>query len=477
MKIDSSAGGELWMFTHDSYLSPFTWRYGSPEMRRLWSEIHRRRLWRRVWIALARAQMAAGRVRPEQLADLEAHAEAIDLARAEQIEAEIGHDLMAELLTFAEQAPLGGPVLHLGATSADIEDNADALRMREALDLIRGRLRQVLETLAKAIERWAETPCMGWTHLQPAEPTTVGYRLALYGQDLLMDWEELARCREMIRGKGFKGAVGTGASYQALLRGTPMTPSEMEARAMAELGLEAFPVAGQIYPRKQDWRVLSALAGLGLSLYKMAFDLRLLQAPPFGEWSEPFGPRQVGSSAMPFKRNPVLAERINALARYLGALPQIAWETAAHSLLERTLDDSAVRRIVLPEAFLTADEILRLALRILRGLNVHEEGLRRNLERYAPFAALEPILMAAARAGADRQALHARLRDHAMAAWAAVQAGLPNPLPDRLRTDPEITRWVPPEDLEELLRVEAHIGDAPARARAMAQRIREAIAG
>lgn len=465
------------MFDHRTYLSPFTWRYGSPEMRRLWSEVHRRRLWRRVWIALARAQMAAGLVRPEQVADLEAHAEAVDLERAEALEAELGHDLMAELLTFAEQAPQDGPILHLGATSADIEDNADALRLREALGLIQARLREVLETLAEAIERWAGTPCMGWTHLQPAEPTTVGYRLALYGQDLLMDWEEIARCRAAVRGKGFKGAVGTGAAYAALLAGTGMSPAQMEAQAMASLGLEAFPVTGQIYPRKQDWRILSALAGLALSLYKMAFDLRLLQSPPVGEWAEPFGARQVGSSAMPFKRNPILAERINALARYLGGLPQAAWETAAHSLLERTLDDSAIRRILLPEAFLAADELLRLALRVLRGLQIHEEALRRNLERYGPFAALEPILMAAVRAGADRQAMHWRLRDHAMAAWAAVQAGEPNPLRARLAADPEVTRWLEPGALERLMDVGSYVGDAPERARAMARRIREAIAG
>ncbi|MER3399905.1 MAG: adenylosuccinate lyase [Thermoflexus sp.] len=465
------------MFDHRTYLSPFTWRYGSLEMRRLWSEAHRRRLWRRVWIALARAQMAAGLVRPEQVADLEAHAEAVDLERAEALEAELGHDLMAELLTFAEQAPQGGPILHLGATSADIEDNADALRLREALGLIQARLGEVLETLAEAIERWAGTPCMGWTHLQPAEPTTVGYRLALYGQDLLMDWEEIARCRAAVRGKGFKGAVGTGAAYAALLAGTGVSPAQMEAQALASLGLEAFPVTGQIYPRKQDWRILSALAGLALSLYKMAFDLRLLQSPPVGEWAEPFGARQVGSSAMPFKRNPILAERINALARYLGGLPQAAWETAAHSLLERTLDDSAIRRILLPEAFLAADELLRLALRVLRGLQIHEEALRRNLERYGPFAALEPILMAAVRAGADRQAMHLRLRDHAMAAWAAVQAGEPNPLRARLAADPEVTRWLEPGALERLMDVGSYVGDAPERARAMARRIREAIAG
>ncbi|RLC91138.1 MAG: adenylosuccinate lyase, partial [Chloroflexi bacterium] len=234
-------------FTHETYLSPLTWRYGSEEMRHLWSEEHKRRLWRRVWVALAAAQHQAGLVTAEQLAELRAHEGDVDLVRAAEIEAEIRHDLMAELRTFAEQCPVGGAVLHLGATSADVQDNADALRIREALDLLLARLGALLSALADLSEARADQVCMGFTHLQPAEPTTVGYRLATYGQDLLEDYVELRRVRARLRGKGIKGAVGTGASYAQLLAGTPVSPAELEARVMAELGLEAFPVATQVY--------------------------------------------------------------------------------------------------------------------------------------------------------------------------------------------------------------------------------------
>ena len=302
-------------YSYDTYLSPYTWRYGSSEMRSLWSELHRRRLWRHVWVALARAEQEAGLVTLEQVADLEAHAEEIDLERALTIEAEIHHDLMAEVRTYAEQCSAGGGIIHLGATSMDIEDNAEALRVRDALDLVLAELRALLEAFAGQIEQWADAPTMAFTHLQPAEPTTVGYRLAQYGQDLLTDYQDLRRVRAGIRGKGMKGAVGTSASYVQLLGGTGMTPEELERRVMSSLGLEAYPVATQIYPRKQDYTVLAALAGLAQSVYKFAFDLRFLQTPPIGEWAEPFGRAQVGSSAMPFKRNPIHAENIDSLAR------------------------------------------------------------------------------------------------------------------------------------------------------------------
>jgi len=459
-------------FEHDTYLSPFTWRYGSEEMRAIWSEAHKRQLWRRVWVALAAAQHQAGLVTAEQLADLRAHQEDVDLARAAEIEAEIHHDLMAELRTFAEQCPIGGPVLHLGATSADVQDNADALRLRESLDLLLERLHVLLSDLADLIEARADQVCMGFTHLQPAEPTTVGYRLATYGQDLLEDCAELRRVRERIRGKGIKGAVGTSAACAQLLAGTGMTPAELEARVMAELGLEAFPVATQVYPRRQDYRVLTALAGLAASLYRFAFDLRLLQSPPIGEWSEPFGARQVGSSAMPFKRNPVNAENMDSLARYVAALVRVAWDNAAHSLLERTLDDSANRRLILPGAFLADDELLRRAHRILRGLRIHDAAVARNLATYGTFAATERLLMELARARADRQAMHEVIRRHAMAAWEAVQQGKPNPLADRLATDPEVLRYLPARRVRELLDVTGYVGDAPERARQMAAAIR-----
>ncbi|MCA9911395.1 MAG: adenylosuccinate lyase, partial [Anaerolineae bacterium] len=292
------------MYDHTTHLSPFTWRYGSEDMRRIWSEVHKRQLWRRIWVALAAAQAEAGLVTSAQVDDLRAHVGTIDIARADAIEAEIKHDLMAEIKTYAEQCPTGGGIIHLGATSTDIEDNADALRLRESLELIVERLQELLLTLADHIETHADHICMGWTHLQPAEPTTVGYRLAVYAQDLLADYEALVAARNGIRGKGFKGAVGTAASYAELLTGTNMTPADLEARVMAALNLKAFPVTTQTYPRRQDWLVVSALAGLALTIHKLAFDLRVLQMPPVGEWAEPFGTAQVGSSAMPFKRNP-----------------------------------------------------------------------------------------------------------------------------------------------------------------------------
>ncbi|MFQ5594507.1 MAG: adenylosuccinate lyase, partial [Anaerolineae bacterium] len=434
-------------FDHTTFLSPFTWRYGSQEMRHIWSEVHRRRLFRRIWVALAEAQQAAGPstasgrclVTTEQVDDLRAHQDDIDISRAMEIEREIGHDLMAEIRAFAEQCPVGGGIIHLGATSTDLKDNADALRIRESLDLVIDRLTMLLETMAGQIDRWADVACMGFTHLQPAEPTTVGYRLAQYGQDLLMDLQELRRVRDGVRGKGIKGATGTSASYTELLVGTGMTPAELEARVMAALDLEAFDVATQVYPRKQDWLALNALAGLAGTLYKFAFDLRLLQSPLAHEWFEPFGAAQVGSSAMPFKRNPVGAENIDSLARLVASLPRVAWDNMAHTLLERTLDDSANRREVLPAAFLATDEILHRTRRVLEGLEIDERAVGQNLERYGTFAATERVLMEAVKAGGDRQALHEVIRRHSLMAWEAVAAGQPNPLPARLAGDEAIT--------------------------------------
>ena len=463
-------------FTHVTYVSPFTWRYGSDDMRRIWSERYKRLLWRRIWVALAEVQCEAGLVTPEQVADLKAHQHEVDLERAHAIEAKIHHDLMAEVHVFAEQCPVGGSIIHLGATSMDVEDNADALRLREALDLILERLRSLLLILADRVEQEADRVCMGFTHLQPAEPTTVGYRLAQYAQDLLADWQHVRRVRAEVRGKGFKGAVGTSASYAELLRDTGMTPREMEARVMERLGLEPFPVATQTYPRRQDWVVVSALAGLAIPLYRLAFDIRLLQSPPLGEWREPFGRHQVGSSAMPFKRNPVNAENVDSLARFLAALPRVMWDNAAHSLLERTLDDSGNRRVVLPEAFLAADELLRRVQKIVAGLQLDQTAIRRNVEVYGTFAATERVLMEAVKAGGNRQALHEVIREHSMKAWQAVQAGQPNPLHETLPADERVTRYVPPERVRELLVADHYVGDAPERAREMAAHVRQALA-
>ena len=463
-------------FDHETYLSPLTWRYGSAGMRRVWSEAEKRRLLRRFWVALAAAQCEAGLVTPEQVAELRQHQDDIDIPRAAAIEAEIRHDLMAEIRTYAEQCPAGGAIIHLGATSMDALDNVDALRLRAALDLVLAQMARLLDALAARIEATAAMPAIAFTHIQPAEPTTVGYRLAQYGQDLLLDLHELRRVRAGVRGKGLKGAVGVSASYADLLAGTGWAPQQLEDAVMTRLGLEAFPVATQTYPRKQDWLVLNALAGVCASLHKFAFDLRLLQSPPFGEWSEPFGARQVGSSAMPFKRNPIIAENIDSLTRLVAALPAVAWENAALSLLERTLDDSANRRLVLPEAFLLTDEALTRAAGLVADLQIWPAAVARNLHDYGLFAATERVLMAAVRAGGDRQALHEVIREHSLAAWAALQAGQPNPLAARLAADPAITAFVPVAELPALLDASAHVGDAAPRALALAAAIRTALA-
>ncbi len=457
------------MTDFETYQSPFSWRYGSSAMRRLWSEHTRRRLWRQMWVALAESEADFGLLTPAQAADLRAHMDEIDLERALAIEEEIKHDLMAEVRVFAGQASIGGGVIHLGATSMDIEDNADALRLRGALDLTLDSLFTLLHTLGRLIDQWADTPLIAFTHIQPAEPSTLGYRLAQYAQDLLEDYTRLREERGKIRGKGFKGAVGTSASYAELI-GVENLPA-FEQKLSARLELPFYPIATQTYPRKQDYNVLSALAGLGQSLYKLAFDLRILQSPPIGELSEPFGSKQVGSSAMPFKRNPIRAEKINSLGRSLAGLPRVAWDNAAHSLLERTLDDSANRRSILPEAFLTADEMLITAQSILSGLRVDEKALARNLAIYGPFAATERVLMAAVKAGADRQEMHERIREHSMTAWEAARAGQANPLAGNLSGDAEILKFLPAGQIRALMDYSGHIGDAPQRAREMAKTI------
>jgi len=450
-------------YGYDTFLSPFTWRYGSQEMRRLWSEEHKRRLWRRVWVALAEAEHEAGLISEVELDDLRAHQDQVDVARSHEIEAEIGHDKMAEIRAYAEQCPIGGGKIHLGATSADVEDNADILRIKESLYLVRKRLVGLLEAFATQIERYQNLPAMGYTHLLPAEPTTLGYRLCQYAQDLLVDFQSLDNLMNNLKAKGLKGAVGTSTSYAQLLKDSGMSPAELEQLVMERLELEAIPVSTQVYPRKQDFLVLTTLASIAQSLHRFAFDLRVLHAAPFGELNEPFGARQVGSSAMPFKRNPVTAEKICSLARYLSTLPKVAWDNAAFSLLERTLDDSANRRVILPEAFLALDEMLIAARRIITGLVVHRENIEHNLSTYGVFAATETLLMELVKAGADRQEMHERIRQHTMAAWEAIQRGEENPLIERLSSDDALVAFLPAERVRELLEAVSFVGDAPAR--------------
>lgn len=457
----------------ENYLSPFSWRYGSNEMRHIWSEVNKRRLWRLVWASLAEVQAEYGLISPEQVDDINQHADQIDIQRALEIEAEIHHDLMAELKTFADQSLVGGGSLHLGATSTDIEDNAEVLRLRESLDLILEDLRPILIALAEKIETWSETPIMGFTHLQPAEPTTLGYRLAVYAHELLLDWEDIIRARRLLRGKGFKGAVGSGASFGQLIGAENL--AEFEARLSAKLDLPFFSITTQVYSRKQDYRIMSALAGLGGSLYKFAFDLRLLASPTIGELGEPFSAMQVGSSAMPFKRNPINAEKIDSLARALAQLPRLAWDNAAHSLLERTLDDSANRRTALPEAFLIADELLISTQRIVDGLRVNEAAMQRNLDQFAPFAGTERVLMALSKSGADRQKMHERLRELSMGAWQSIEIGEENTLIELVCKEPEFLEYLSADGLRQLFDTSRYLGDAPQRARQLSEYIRQSV--
>jgi len=442
-------------------------------MRRIWSEVHKRELWRQIWLALAETQHSFGLVKSEQVEDLRKHQAEINIPRALEIEAEIHHDLMAELKTYADQCPIGGGILHFGATSMDIEDNADALRLSASLDLIQKSLDEVLSAFADRIEETAAFTTIAFTHLQPAEPTTLGYRLSLYAQDLLADRESLILSKENLRGKGFKGAVGTSAAYADLVGSDQLV--EFEARLSHSLGLKFYPVTSQTYPRKQDFTILNVLSGIGASLYRFAFDLRLMQSPPVGEWAEPFSTKQVGSSAMPFKRNPIQAEKIDSLARLLSAMPQTAWQNAAHSLLERTLDDSANRRSLLPEACLICDELLTTSHRLVKGMIFNQTAIKHNLERYAPFAATERVMMALVRQGADRQHIHEHLRGLSLAAWEIVQTGRENPLADAMESDAEISRLLNLNELRSLLQIDNYTGLAYVRSLEMVQKIRDLV--
>ncbi|MFN2135077.1 MAG: adenylosuccinate lyase [Candidatus Promineifilaceae bacterium] len=465
------------MFDHTTYISPFTWRYASEEMRHIWSEVHRRRLMRRIWVSLAAAQHEAGLVSAEQVADLRRFADKIDIERAAEFEQRSHHDVMAEIQTFSEQAIIGGSILHWGATSADIIDNADVLRLREALNVLVQRLGELLEVLAESMEQTADLPVMAYTHIQPAEPTTHGYRLAMYGQDLLLSYGSLHRLGRSLRGKGMKGAVGTQASFSEILAGSGMSAEAMESKVMEALDLPFFFISTQTYPRQQDLVVMQQLAALAAVLHKFALDFRILQSPAFGEWAEPFGSQQVGSSAMPFKRNPINSENMCSLARLVGAMPQVMWENASQAILERSLDDSANRRVVLAEGFLAMDELLLRATKIVRGMQVDKEAIGRNMATYGPFAALERLLMALVAAGADRQEAHEWLRQISLHAWQALQQGNNNPLSDLVLADERVRQFVDAGQVDELMDVSAHTGTAARRARAFAEEIRNSLPG
>lgn len=457
-------------YSHDTYISPLTWRYGSDEMKTIFSEVHKRKLLRRVWIALARAESKAGIVTEEQVRELESHKDDIDINRATEIENEIHHDLMAEIRTYAEQCPKAGGIIHLGATSMDALDNADAVRFKEALQLVAVRIADLIDVLAKRASEMKSVPTMAFTHIQPAEITTIGYRLSQTLQDLSDDADDLIGTIASIKGKGMKGAVGTAASYKVLLDGTGVSARELEKLVMDELGIKPFEAATQVYTRKQDLRIISALSSIAASLHRFSLDMRILQSPPIGEVSEPFGKKQVGSSAMPFKRNPINNEKICSLSRIVESAYQSAWNNASLMILERTLDDSANRRIFIPEAFIALDEMLITAKRIVSGMNFHSEATRRLMDNYGIFASTERLLMELGRRGADRQAMHETIREESLKAWALVQVGKDNPLKDNLASDEEVLKYLSKEEVLKLLDASDYIGDSVERAEAVIER-------
>ena len=451
------------MKDYSKYESPFSWRYGSEQMRQIFSEENKYKLWRKIWIAIAKAQVKEGLVSQQELKDLEDNQNNIDIARIWEIEKDTRHDVVAAIREFAEKTSVGGGKIHLGATSMDISDNAETIRMVEALDIVEKRLVALLLVFSSKIKKYADFVCMGYTHLQPAEPTTLGYRFAFYAQDLLMDLELLGFVKKNFKSKGLKGAVGTSASYT----------KGVENEVLKELGIEAFEITNQTAPRKIEFWIGNLLASIAQSLNKFAFDLRIMQSPGFGEWQESFGKSQVGSSAMPFKKNPINAEKICSLSRLVVSLSRVNWDNAANTLLERTLDDSANRRIAIPEMFLAVDEMLDSAINIVDGLIVNEIQVRKNLDKYWPFSVTEAIILEAAKKGADRQKLHEVLREISMKAWEVIQEGNSNPMEDLLEENAFIKQYLKPVEIVEILDAKNHTGNAQNKALTLAEQIRK----
>ena len=445
--------------TDDRWRSPLGSRYASPAMQTLWGERHRIGLWRRLWLALAETERELGLDIPDQaLAQMRAHLDGADLEAAARYERRFRHDVMAHVHAFADQAPAARPYLHLGATSAYVTDNADLIVMRDGLRLLLGRLIAVLGALEQFAARHASLPCLAYTHFQPAQLTTVGKRATLWMQDFGLDVEEVSRRIETMRLRGCKGTTGTQASFLELFGGNHDKVRELDRRVAARLGFAAtFPVTGQTYTRKADSGVLDTLSGIAQSASKLAGDLRLLQHE--GELLEPFESEQIGSSAMAYKRNPMRAERISGLARFVISLQANTAQTAASQWLERTLDDSANRRLTLPESFLATDAILILATNIAAGIEVREDVIRRHVDEQMPFMATERWLMLGVSAGGDRQSLHEVVRRHSLQVAEAVSRGEENTLLDRLASDPAF-RAVPATALRAELEPSRYTGRA-----------------
>ena len=444
---------------HDKYISPFETRYASGEMQYIFSEDNKFRTWRRLWIALAKAEQAQGLpITDAQIAELEAHADDINYEDAVRREKECRHDVMSHVYAYGLQCPSAKGIIHLGATSCYVGDNTDVIVMRQGLELVQKKLVGVLALLAKFAAQYKDLPCLAYTHGQPAQLTTVGKRATLWMQDLLMDLDEVNFALSSLKLLGNRGATGTQESFMKLFDGDGEKVDELERRIARKVGMEkCFAVSGQTYPRKLDSRVLSALSGVAQSAYKFAQDLRLLQS--FREVEEPFEKGQIGSSAMAYKRNPMRSERICALSRHVMALTQDAQMTAATQWFERTLDDSANRRLSLPEAFLATDAVLELYANIASGMVVYPALIGKRVMENLPFMATEAILMEGVRLGGDRQELHERIRVHSQAAAARMkQEGKESDLMERIAADPAFP--MDHEHLTKLLAPENYTGRA-----------------
>ena len=427
--------------SHDQYENPLIARYASKAMSALWSDQRKFGQWRRLWLALAEAQQELGLpVSDAQLNEMRNHLDDIDFAAAARYERQLRHDVMAHIHAFGDLCPQARPIIHWGATSCFVTDNTDLLLMREALELVRSRLVAVIDRLAGFAQEHRALPCLAFTHLQPAQPTTVGKRACLWIYDLVLDLEELEHRLHTLRARSTKGTTGTQASFLSIFNGDHGKVRHLERRVAEKIGFsQTYSVTGQTYSRKVDSQVLDLLSGIAQTAHKAATDLRILQNRK--ELEEPFETSQIGSSAMPYKRNPMRSERICALSRYVISLQSSTANTMATQWMERTLDDSANRRLVIPQAFLAVDAILSIYQNVATGLVVYPRVVARNLAEELPFMASENILMAAVAAGGDRQSLHERIRVHSQAAGEQVkQHGRSNDLLERLAADPDFAR-------------------------------------
>lgn len=445
---------------NDRYESPFCTRYASGEMQYLFSADKKFTTWRKLWVALARAEMKLGLpVTKEQVEELEAHLSPINYEEAAAREKLVRHDVMAHVYAYGLQCPNAKPIIHLGATSCYVGDNTDVIVMRDALHLVRRKLLNVMANLATFAEQYKDMPALAYTHLQPAQLTTVGKRATLWLNELLMDFEEVEHRLSTLKLLGSKGTTGTQASFVELFSGNSEKIVELERLIAEEMGFDAVvPVSGQTYSRKMDAQVLDVLSGIAQSASKFANDLRILQN--FKEMEEPFEQNQIGSSAMPYKRNPMRSERISALARYVMTNSLNPALTASTQWFERTLDDSANKRIAVAEAFLGVDAILNILMNVTKGLVVYPKVVERRVMTELPFMATENIMMAAVKKGGDRQQLHERLREHSLAAGRIVkEEGLENDLLDRICADPLFLLSI--EEAKALLVPSAFTGRAP----------------